>query len=243
MKTAVVTGGSRGIGAAAVRELCSQGFAVAAVYFGSGEKAEALACELRSLGNECVALKADVSDSRQVNEVFEKVKLLWGHTDALVCCAGIASGQLFDNITDSEWEHMLRVNLTGTFNCCRSAVKHMLSRKSGNIVTVSSIWGEHGGSCESAYSAGKGGIIALTKALAAELAPSGIRVNCVSPGVINTDMLSPYSKADIAALCDEIPLGRIGEPQEVASVIGFLVSEKASYITGQVLAVNGGMFR
>lgn len=243
MKTAVVTGGSRGIGEAAVRELCSEGFAVAAVYNKSEEKCRRLVRELRAGGSECIALHADVSSPSEADALFERAMSLWGHIDALVCCAGAAQQKLFDETSDEEWERMLSVNLTGTFNCCRSAVKYMLRAKKGSIVTVSSMWGEHGASCEAAYSAAKGGIIGLTKALASEAAPSGIRVNCVSPGAVKTDMMSGFSEQDISALCEEIPLGRIAEPYEIASAIAFLVSEKASYITGQVLAVNGGMFR
>lgn len=241
MKTAIVTGGARGIGAAAVKKLCEIGFSVAVNYVSSEEKANALSSELVSLGFDAFPVRADVSDPAQVKAMFDTVMARNGRIDVLVNNAGIAAQQLFDTVTDEQWQHILGCDLTGTFHCCREALPYMLRAKSGRIINIASMWGQVGASCEAAYSAAKAGVIGLTKALAKEVGLSGITVNCVSPGAIATDMMKPFSAEDIDALCEEIPLGRLGSPEEVANVIAFLAGDGASYVTGQVIGVNGGM--
>ena len=230
-KTALVTGASRGIGEACAKALASDGYRVIINYNQSEQRAFDLA---RELGG--IAVRADVSDAAQVEKMFEAA----GDIDVLVCNAGISLTKLFTDTTTQEWDRIFDVNVTGTASCCRHAAKSMIRKKSGSIITMSSIWGITGASCEVAYSSTKAAIIGFTKALAKELGPSGIRVNCVAPGVINTDMNSGLSKADIDALTYDIPLGTIGTPEDVASVVSFLASDKAAYITGQVIGVNGG---
>lgn len=241
MKTAIVTGGAKGIGAATVRKLCEDGFSVALIYNSSEEKALALSSEFALSGHDVFPLKADVSSSEQVNETVKKVMERNGRIDVLVNNAGIAAQHLFDTVSDEEWSRILGTNLTGAFNFSRSVLPFMLSQKHGRIINISSMWGQVGASCEVPYSASKAGIIGLTKSLAKEVALSGITVNCVSPGAIKTDMMAVFSEEDTAALCEEIPMGRLGEPEDVANAIAFLASNRASYITGQVLGVNGGI--
>lgn len=228
---AVVTGASRGIGAACARALAANGMDVAVHYFHSREAAEKLAEEIGGK-----AFGADVSDPDAVRKLFAET----GGADVLVCCAGIASQQLFTDITDKEWRKMLAVDLDGVFYCCREAAPSMIHRKYGRIITVSSMWGVTGASCETAYSAAKAGVIGLTKALAKELGPSGITVNCVAPGVVDTDMNRKLTAETLDALRKETPLERIGTPEEIAAAVRFLASEEAGFITGQVLGVNGG---
>ena len=232
MKRALVTGGSRGIGAATVRELAAKGWQVIINYRDSKLQAEALA---RETGGRAIC--ADVSDEAQVKAMFAEA----GEIDALICCAGIAHFGLLSDMSAEQWRRIFAVNTDGVFYCCREAIPHMVRQKRGSIVIVSSMWGQTGGSCEAAYSASKGAVIALTKALAKELGPSNVRVNCIAPGVIDTDMNSHLSPEDMAALRDETPLGRIGLPEETAKAAAFLVSDEASFITGQVLGVNGGL--
>ncbi len=231
MKKALITGSSRGIGAACARKLCEDGFEVVINYKNSEASALALAKELG-----CTAIKADISDRTQVEEMFSKI----GGVDVLVCSAGIARQQLFTDITPEDWREIFAVNLDGVFNCCQCALPHMIHEKSGKIITVSSIWGITGASCESAYSASKAAIIGLTKALAKELGPSGIRVNCVAPGVIDTDMNRALGSDTLEALKEETPLGVLGTPEDIASAVSFLASRNADFITGQVISPNGG---
>ena len=241
MKTALVTGGAKGIGAAAVKKLCENGFSVAINYLSSEEKAFALSSALISAGFDVFTVKADVSDAGQVDDMISAVLSRNGRLDVLVNNAGIAKQQLFDTVTDADWQKMLGCDLTGVFNCCRACLPHMLQAKKGRIINVSSMWGQVGASCEVSYSAAKAGVIGLTKALAKEVGLSGVTVNCVAPGAIETDMMAQFSDDDIRTLCEEIPLGRLGKPEEAAELIAFLASDKASYITGQVIGVNGGM--
>lgn len=238
-KTALVTGGARGIGAEICRALAKDGFAIALNYSSSSESALLLQEELSKI-TEVQIFKADVSDSEQVKNMFSDIKTVFGGVDVLVNNAGIAQQALFTDITDDMWQKMLGVNLTGVFNCCREALKYMINEKSGSIVNIASMWGETGGSLEVHYSAAKAGVIGLTKALAKEVGLSGITVNAVSPGVIMTDMTSQFSKEDLEVLKDETPLNTLGQPKNVADAVSFLVSDKASFITGQVLSVNGG---
>ncbi len=230
-KTALVTGSSRGIGAAALRRLAAEGWDVTVHYNESEAAALALAKELGVR-----ALQADVTDPAQVEALFAAA----GPVDLLVCSAGVARYGLITDGDEDDWRRVLAVNTDGAYRCCRAAVPHMVRQKAGNIILVSSVWGLYGASCEAVYSASKAALIGLTKALAKELGPSGIRVNCVAPGVIDTDMLARFDFADRQALADDTPLGRIGQPEDVAELIAFLASEKAGFITGQIIGCDGG---
>ena len=240
MKTALVTGGAGDIGSAVVRALYAAGYATAIGYNGSGDRAQALATELSASGGAAWALHCDVSDAAAAKQAVETVAQRSGKIDLLVNCAGVSHWGLFDETTDEAWKAVTGVDLDGVFYMARAVVPHMLHAKSGAIVNIGSIWGDTGGSCEVAYSAAKAGVAGLTKALAKELAPSGITVNCVSPGAVDTKMLARFTPAEKSALCEEIPLGRLGTPAEIAEAVLFLA--QAAYITGQVLAVNGGMY-
>ena len=198
--------------------------------------AEALAAEIGGW-----AVQADVADPVQVGRMVDNVLDKFCQLDILICNAGIAQQKLFGDLTDDDWRRMFAVNVDGVFHAVRAALPHFIHRKAGRIVTVSSMWGQVGGSCEVAYSAAKAAVIGLTRALAKELGPSGITVNCVSPGVISTEMNAHLDREALAALAEETPLGAIGTPEDVAAAVAFLASEEAGYITGQVLQVDGGM--
>ena len=241
MKTAVVTGASRGIGAACAVAMAKNGYNVILGYKESKERAEQLAEVLISgYGVAAFAVKADVSVSKEADELIEVAYKNFGRIDVLVNNAGIAGFKLFTDITDEDWAQMIGTNLTGVFNCSRAAAKYMINAKSGSIVNISSMWGQVGASCEVHYSASKAGVIGLTQALAKELAPSNIRVNCICPGVIKTDMLNNIDDETIDSLIEETPLLRIGTPKDIADAVAFLSGESSSFITGQVLGVNGG---
>lgn len=230
-KTALVTGSSRGIGAAAARRLASAGWDVTVHYHMSEDSARSLAAELGAR-----ALRADISDPAQAEALIREA----GPIDLLVCNAGIAQYGLFTDVSEKTWRDVLSVNTDGAYRCCRAAIPDMVRRKAGCIILVSSVWGIYGASCEAAYSASKAALIGLGKALAKELGPSGIRVNVVAPGVIDTDMLSQFDQADRQTLADQTPLGRIGRPEDVAELISFLASDQAGFITGQVIGCDGG---
>ena len=232
MKTALVTGGSRGIGEAVCRRLADEGYLVLINYLNSKEKAKQLAEEIHG-----TAIQFDVSDMDSVsNAVLE-----FGKIDLLINNAGISEIDLFTHIPQEKASRIMNINLIGTMNCSRAVLPSMISRKSGCIINISSMWGQCGASCEVDYSASKAGIIGFTKALAKEVAPSGIRVNCVSPGFIMTEMNSRFSQEDLEEIRSEIPLGIFGKPEHIADSVAFLASEQSEYITGQVIAVNGGM--
>ncbi len=239
-KTVLVTGGAKGIGADVCRKLALKGYSVAIHYNTSKKEAFELKDDILSLGVDAEVFKADITNSSEVKRMFNAIDARFGELFGLVNNAGISEQALFTDITDEMWENMLSTNLSGAFYCSREAVRRMLKNKDGKIVNIASMWGEVGASMEVHYSASKAGLIGLTKALAKELGPSGINVNCVSPGVVNTDMMKEFSPADVAVLKDETPLNRIGEPIDVANAVAFLISRSSDFITGQVLAVNGG---
>lgn len=238
----LITGASRGIGAAAARLLAREGWDVAANYHTGREAAEKLAAELSGLGVKAVPVRGDVSAPEQAERLVREAELSLGGLDAVVCNAGIAlPQQLLTDTTAEQWRRLMSADLDGMFYVLKAAIPGLVRQKRGAIVTVSSMWGLTGGSCEAPYSAAKAGVIGLTKALAKELGPSNIRVNCVAPGVVATDMNGHLTPEDLAALEEETPLGRIGTPEEAAQAIAFLISDRASFITGQVLNVDGGM--
>ncbi|MCL1855598.1 MAG: SDR family oxidoreductase [Clostridia bacterium] len=236
MRTALVTGGSGGIGAATVRAFSNAGYSVAFFYNTRKETSLALALETGAFPLPC-----DLADPANVRESCAQVLRQWPHIDALALCAGISQQKLFQEITDREWEHMLAVNVSGAFYTARSILPSMIARKTGQIAFLSSMWGQAGASMETHYSASKAALIGLTRSLAREVAPSGVRVNCVAPGAIETPMTTSLDMEALQRLREEIPLGRLGTPEEVAQCVLWLCSTEASYLTGQVISPNGGM--
>ena len=232
MKKALVTGGSGGIGSAVCRMLSENNYMVYINYYSSEKKAQHLADDIKG-----IAVKFDVSDRNDVNNAVKSI----GHIDLLVNNSGISEINTFDSVSPENADRILNINLKGTLNCSRAVLPDMIRNKSGVIINISSMWGECGASCEVDYSASKAGVIGFTKALAKEVAPSGIRVNCISPGFILTDMNRNFSDEDLKLIKEDIPLGLFGTPENVADSVIFLASEKASFITGQILGVNGGM--
>lgn len=239
-KTVLITGASRGIGRAAAELFAERGCRVLLNYHRSREAAEELERELTARGADVMAYGADVSDREQVERMAAACERRFGGADVLVCNAGIARQGLFTDLTPQEWREMMGVHVDGAFHCCRAVLPGMIRKKEGSIVLVSSIWGLTGASCEVAYSTAKAALIGMTKALAKEVGPSGIRVNCVAPGVVDTAMNAALDGETLASLREETPLGRLGTPQEIAQAIAFLASPEASFITGQVLSPNGG---
>ncbi len=235
MANVLITGGSRGIGAACVRAFCAQGDRVVFFYRHSEEQATALASETGA-----TAICVDISQSDAATAAVLQAERLLGSIDVLVNNAGIAQIKLFDELSDEDWRHMTDVNLNGAFYVTRAAVKGMIARHCGRIVNIGSMWGKTGASCEVHYSTTKAGLRGFTMALAKELGPSQITVNCIEPGVIDTDMNRMLDAETRQALCDETPLCRIGAARDVANAVCFFASEHASFITGQVLGVDGG---
>lgn len=239
-KTVLVTGSSRGIGQAIAELFAEKGMNVVFNYCVNKEKAQHIINKLRKKNITAVAVKADVSNRYEVNEMVKKIGEIFGDIDILVNNVGIAQQKMFKDITEDEWDKMFDVNVKGMYNCIQAVLPSMVKKKEGKIINISSIWGLTGASCEVHYSASKAAVIGLTKALAKELGPSNIQVNCVAPGVIKTDMLSDFSKQDIESLKDETPLGIIGLPIDIAKVVYFLASKDANFITGQIISPNGG---
>ena len=240
-KTVLITGASRGIGAATAYCFAKEGYNVVVNYNKSREKAEKLVSELTNQGFSAACIQADVSDGLQVNAMVDKINCSFGGVDVLVNNAAVAQIKLFSDITSDDWDNIFNVNVKGMFNCTKAVLPYMIHQKHGKIVNISSIWGITGASCEVHYSASKAAVIGLTKALAKELGPSGIQVNCVAPGVVNTDMNAELSKEDIEQIADETPLGVIGNASDIANTVCFLASDKADFITGQVISPNGGL--
>ncbi|WP_458863412.1 elongation factor P 5-aminopentanone reductase [Acidaminobacterium chupaoyuni] len=241
MKTVLITGASRGIGAACAEEFARAGYRVAVHYHQRREQAEQVAGRLRAMGAEAACFGADVADAAQVERMFLQIEETLGKIDTLVCNAGIAQNGLLTDFTPEQWRRIFAVDVDGVFYCIRRALPEMIRRKSGSIITISSMWGLTGGSCEVPYSAAKAAVIGLTKALSKEVGLSGVRVNCIAPGVIDTEMNSALGEEDRQALREETPLARIGSPYDVARAAVFLAGESAGFITGQVLSVDGGI--
>ena len=234
-KVALITGGSRGIGADLVKTFSENGYSVAFTYKNSKEKAKEISCKYNA-----VAIRADSAKENEalsaVNAVIDK----FGKIDVLINNAGMSSFSLFTDITAEQWREIFDVNVHGAFYFTREVSRKMIEKKQGRIINISSMWGISGSSCEVHYSATKAALIGMTKALAKELGPSGINVNCIAPGVINTEMNATLSKEDIEALAYDTPLGRIGEPSDVSKTALFLAEESSSFVTGQIISVDGG---
>ena len=237
---ALVTGASGGIGRAIALQLARDGYAVAVHCYRNEAKAQAVCDEIRALGVDAGVYVCDITDAAAVSAMAEDIICTLGRISVLVNNAGIAQQKLFTDLTAEEWRYMMAVHVDGAFYACRAVLPDMIRRHGGTIVNISSMWGQTGGSCEVHYSTAKAALIGLTKALAKEVGPAGIRVNCVAPGVIQTEMLAAFAAEDLDALTDETPLCRLGTPEDVANAVSFLVSDGAAFITGQVLAPNGG---
>ena len=242
-KVALITGSSRGIGRAEAIKLAHDGYAVCINCVEREDKAQEAVEQLVNGGCEAMWYKADVSDSTAVKQMVAAIEEKLGAVTLLVNNAGIAKQCLFQDMTEDYWRHIFDVNLNGAFNTIQAVLPHMLHEHSGCIINTSSIWGQHGASCEVAYSATKHAIIGLTRSLAQELAPTNIRVNCVAPGVIDTDMVQVLGTETLAALAEDTPAGRLGRPEDIAAVVSFLASDAASFITGQVITSDGGFMK
>ena len=241
MKTAIITGASRGIGREIALCLAKNDYNVVINYNKSEQNAVDLQREITSLGKKAEIFCADVKNRDQVDGMIAFTLEKFGDIDLLVNNAGIQSVKLISDFSSDEWQEMLDTHLTGAFNTVQAVLPTFIHKKSGKIINISSMWGQTGASCEVPYSTAKAGLIGFTKALAKELAPSQITVNCIAPGVIETDMLKRFSDADRKLIEEDIPLGRIGNPSDIANAVLYLANSSGDYITGQVLSVNGGM--
>ena len=241
-KTVVITGAAKGIGRAIAKDFAYSGYNVCINYNKSEEEAKELRDELKKKGCSVIIHKADITNRKEVDSMMDKVLSVWGDINVLINNAGISEYKLFTDVTEEDMKHMLDVNILGTFNTTQSVLKKcMIKKKDGTIINISSIWGIVGASLEVNYSTSKAAMIGMSKALAKELAPSNITVNVVAPGAIYTDMIKDLSNSDIESLKQDIPLGKIGTVEDVASTVKFLASYEARYITGQVISPNGGL--
>ena len=239
-KIALITGSSRGIGRAVARELARQGWRVCVNYRVRQDCAESLAAELAAEGHAIMTYQADVSQRQQVQAMVRAIQEKWGPVSLLVNNAGVAGQALFQDVTDEMWHRYFSTNVDGAYHAIQAVLPAMLHAHEGCILNISSIWGQRGASCEVTYSCTKAALIGLTRSLASELAPTHIRVNCIAPGVIKTDMLDALPPEVLPQLAEETPLRRLGTPEDIAHAAAFLGSEKADFITGQVLTVDGG---
>lgn len=238
---ALITGASRGIGRAIALRLARDGYTVALNYRADEQAALGTAQILQALGGDGMLCQADVSDERAVRQMVLAVEKQYGRIDLLVNNAGVAQQALFTDLTSEDWKRMMDVHINAAFYTSSAVLPGMIRRKSGSIINIASMWGQTGASCEVHYSTAKAALIGMTKALAKEVGPSGIRVNCVSPGAVDTDMMAGFSAEDRQAIAEETPLCRLGKPEEIAAAVSFLASSDAAFITGQVLAPNGGL--
>lgn len=238
-KTVLVTGASRGIGKAVALKFAAEGWQVAITCLKNKERLEEVQRSIRALGAPCLAFTGNMGKMEDCLRLFQEIQAAFGPLDALVNNAGVSYIGLFQDMSAEDWNHLITCDLTSVFCCCKLAVPEMLKRQQGKIINISSVWGVCGASCEVAYSAAKGGVNALTKALAKELAPSNIQVNAVACGAINTEMNQWLTPEEREALLEEIPAGRMGEPSEVADLV-FQLADSHSYLTGQVIQLDGG---
>lgn len=231
----LITGGSRGIGRAMVERFCADGHTVAFIYNQSSDAASELVSKTGA-----AAIRADIKNAQEANDAIDTALTAMGGIDVLINNAGISQFKLLSDVTNAEWDDMLGVNLSGAFYVTRRVIPYLVRQQSGRIIMIGSMWGKVGSSCEAHYSATKAALRGMTMALAKELGPSNITVNCIEPGVIATEMNASLDGAAIDSLCEETPLGRIGKPSEVASLAAFLASDEASFITGQCIGIDGG---
>ena len=240
--TVLVTGSSRGIGSAIAKTLAKENYNIVINYKENETEAKKVFEEIKTYNPNILMIQADIRKTIEVENMFNEIEKVFGNVDILVNNAGIASVRFFQDITEEEWEDIFNVNVHGSYRCIKRAIPSMINNKYGKIIGISSIWGVTGGALEAHYSATKGAMIAMNKALAKELVYSGITVNTVAPGGVDTDMLKDLPKESIDEYCSEFPLQRLAKPEEIASAVKFLISKEASYITGHVLNVNGGAF-
>lgn len=242
MRTVLITGSSRGIGAATARRL-AENYKIVINYKNSKDEALALLSEIRKVNPMSLAIKADVSKEEEVDYLFDTIEKNFGPVDILINNAGKSHVGLIQDMTYENWQEIINTNLNSVFLTSKRAIGPMIRQKSGVIINMSSIWGKEGAALEAAYSASKGAINSFTKALSKELAPSNIRVNAISPGVVLTDMMkNDYGEKDLTLIKEDIGLGRFADPKEIADLIAFLISDEASYITGSIIDINGGFY-
>lgn len=241
MKTVLITGSSRGIGAEIARRLSDDDYRIIINYNKSEREAKNLESEIRKNHKDALAIKADITKFKEVHNMFKEVERKYKGVDILINNAGVSSYSLFQDIDEKTWDNIFDVNVKGVYNCIHAALPYMLNKHSGKILNMTSIWGIVGGAMECHYSATKGAINALTKALAQELGYSGITVNAIAPGAVDTPMTNSIGEENLCILSEDIPMGRLATTQEIAEIVAFMISEKNSYMTGQIISPNGGM--